>query len=332
MWIALVTWIATRTFTSATTLNNIHRVLSRVRHPRRGPVGDNLITIYPRFGPQLERLAESNLSHATSSLLADFQDAQCFFVAAVSIAVIYTTQTRSAQFTGAGDWGSMIQSQRFASQLGKAGLISIVLTLWSLQRRSMDSVYILLCSTIAGALAAVSSLQMEVIDAHYVRELLRNDGDAIDECGGNPALTSFCAILNARRYAEGPDYETICALAALALICCDKIGLFLLKRQCLHRNFRGAGAFDNVIFRFSPATLKSTRLVVSTIFTLFQAFIAVLVIMRIMEMHNVEYRTNGAAWNLGQVIAMLIWVPVLAKYIYTVLCKSSNFPSNLYAE
>lgn len=37
---------------------------------------------------------------------------------------------------------------------------------------------------------------------------------------------------------------------------------------------------------------------------------------------------RSTQWSMGQIIALAVWLPVVCKFLYTLLCKSSNHPRN----
>ncbi|GKU15570.1 unnamed protein product [Fusarium langsethiae] len=112
--------------------------------------------ILARQESALEFLGQTNLAHATSTFLAELHEAQCFFVAAIEIALI-NANSRPAVFTGADNWQSLLWNRDSIRFLAGMGVWPIILGQISLRRAELDSMYYLLLSTLAVTLAGVAA-------------------------------------------------------------------------------------------------------------------------------------------------------------------------------
>jgi hypothetical protein len=275
---------------------------------RRRQDGNHLAGGDSRLISYLEKLVDSNFTHATASIVADFHEAQCFFVAATSIAVIYAGQTGGAQFSGSEDWASLVLNENLASALGRQGIISVALTQLILVRLSMDSDYALLCSTLAVGLGLANSLRVREFDADGVHEIFGEEKKGLHECGGNPSLTTFCASRDGLAFAPLGGFLfnlgfAATAVAVLPICWCSKIS----QHNAMGDPSSFKSHFAGTLFTACPLAL----LIFTTTDTGYGSATSAL-------------WSNDGTWNVGQVIAVLLWVPLLAKYFYTLLCKREN--------
>lgn len=321
-WLALAIWVVIRILSLATTFRHINRVFRREGFQ----IGESFSTAFLHAETFLKRIADSNICHATASLVADFHEAQCFLVAATSIAIIRARDTGSAQFAGSKNWASLNINESLAAGLGVRGIFSVILTQLILQRLSMDSVYSLLCATLASILAAVQTSQQQTFTATRVHQLFDNDGQGLDECGNNPPLTAFCGSEFSGTFgARETNFATVWSIMAssLTLLWCYKIGPSLVKLEGIQRKIWRIKMGDSVDFRTPEGAVIAAKLFVWIGFTAFQILLAMLLIVNGAYNHDLYW--GSATWNVGQVIAVLIWAPIFAKYLYTLICKSTIF-------
>ncbi|KAF5680270.1 hypothetical protein FDENT_8473 [Fusarium denticulatum] len=154
---------------------------------RKGTPGRNLLT--HRISG-LERLERTNLAHATSTFLAELHEAQCFFVVAIEIALI-NASSRSAIFTGAENWQSLLWNRDSVQFLAGMGAWPIILGQISLRRAELDSMYYLLLSTLALVLAGVAADTASNPDPDRIYKMFQGQ-NTLQECGGHPSLRTFC--------------------------------------------------------------------------------------------------------------------------------------------
>ncbi|KAF5643551.1 tol [Fusarium tjaetaba] len=163
------------------TSTSIFTHLFRKRNP-----GPNLLT---HRVSGLERLERTNLAHATSIFLAELHEAQCFFVVAIEIALI-NASSRSAIFTGAENWQSLLWNRDSVQFLAGMGAWPIILGQISLRRAELDSMYYLLLSTLALVLAGVAADTAANPDPDRIYKMFQGQ-NTLQECGGNPSLRTF---------------------------------------------------------------------------------------------------------------------------------------------
>lgn len=278
----------------------------------------------------LQGIGESNLAHSTSTLLVDFQEAQCFFVIAVQISVLYAN-SQGASFSGAQNWESLRVNREAVWSLANIGAWSISLTQITLFRSSMDSWYTLALSFVALVLAATASKLALLLDtADNVYKMFKNE-TGLDECGGNASMRTFCSAYSPIFTLGVPRNVMFINVPILGLLCFMKVWTgYIDADTSLSQGKRlNDKALDSTGSTKSLERVKRIALMLVTLF-LFSMEVLLLALLIIglqstqsMLVTLVEDETTNL-WNVGQVVAVLVWAPVLSKYTYSVLCKSTS--------
>lgn len=266
--------------------------------------------------------------------MVELGEAQCFYVITLAIAVIYS-DSQGAIFNGAENFPSIIKNQSvtlFVVYMASLPMITVQL---SLRYVSMDSVYTLFFTTLATALAGVAvTLKEKDISTDQARRMFMQDR-ALEECGGNPSLRALCDRTDATSLRiSRPSSDIWTALGVLACLWCLKLlqGRFSkIERLCSGalttngKSERSASAkallFIRVLVWLCPQ-LCSAVLLAAHLFFVCLTFVN---LARISGEMKSSYDDGYLPWNLGQVVAMLVWVPMLAKYTYAILCKFHFF-------
>lgn len=267
--------------------------------------------------------------HTTAAFLTEFHEAQCFFIFATSVALIYA-QKQPADFNGAENWQSLVDNQALLSILGLSGAAPLVLTQLTLHRLSMSSVYSLTCSTLALIMAGVAMTQLKEFDADRVHHMFRQ-AEGIEECGWSPSLRTFCATSYEDQ--KKSVVQIFPWLALLFVLWWIKIESMLSKGRGSYPARAKKQHLEDVfaLSRRATATEWTKDIVPRFVHLCIPVAHGIIVFIVI---RNLDYLRSSLGqgpsgedeWNIGQIIAMLIWVPVLAKYLYTVLCKCQIDP------
>jgi hypothetical protein len=202
----------------------------------------------------------------------------------------------------------------------------------------MDSIYTLVIFTTALILASVAATKTEgSASVGKVRSMLAKDA-ALPECGGNPSLRAMCEAATAGvRESTRSEYAVP---SYVALTCLVVLGYLWYLKIVRRRLYRWAQSFfDSVL----PETRRTSGSWVSRLpivkkllwlyrgmlklpLFVFQLIVAVWMSLSlqsiIAEVKASSEEDYDRPWNLGQVIALLAWVPVIAKYMYSLTCKS----------
>ncbi|KAG9250697.1 uncharacterized protein F5Z01DRAFT_753379 [Emericellopsis atlantica] len=299
-----------------------------------------LTSSYPRLDKSLLRLEKTNFSHATFSFAADFSEAQSFFVITIAIAIIYG-DNQDASFNGAHNWLSVNLNRHNAFSLSWYTPIPITITQVVLGLTAMDSIYSLVLSTTAMVLAVVASvLTQSQPDVSRVRDMLTKDKTIVrfPECGNNPSLRAFCGT-NGN---DGPSIGEIDPpglplvwpwLVLLGFLWYFKLrhrlrSMARLQLQHLQQRAQGSTAktrtllfLGRMVWLFE-AFLIRFALPVTLLILLFMTITVLASIQR--DIKDSSSSGSNLSWTLGQVVALLVWVPVLSKYFYTLIFGVEN--------
>lgn len=325
--LAVVLWFAVRLGTMKSTFPNLFR------RPEDGAAPNRLATLFERF-------SKTNFFYSTACFLADFHESQCFFIIAVSIALLYANG-QPASFNGAENWESLIINQDYINLIASAGALPPILTQLSLHRLGMDSVYGLLCSTVAVLMAGVTLTQLLVLRAEQVWVMFQDKHkQGLDDCGGNLSLRTYCTE-NPWPGTSRPSMTRILPwLSVLGLLGLLKARSLILERKDRPGPRKGNNSPDQPSSDREGALLALLRKragggfwvskigrAMKVILSLCQATLVGFVIYYIAAMgirSSTDAYSASSTWNVGQVIAVLVWAPVVARYLYTVFCESKT--------
>lgn len=272
-------------------------------------------------------LGESKLIHATLSLLVDFQEAQCFFVAAISVASILADR-HYLDFYIAPNLPSLVMNRLFVITLGNVGALQITLTQISLYRADMDSLYSLIISTITLLLAGFSASSTRGMGD---KEGLFENPPRLDACGGNPSIRRMCDPTSDFAHWELNERGICFYLIVWGILWFSK-GSHYTGWPTWFESRRNSATWNGQA-RWQRITMSGINLVTHTfkiILFLAELSLPPQICIGVSQIrgidndheHNAsEEGTDSGAWSFGQVSAVLIWLPVLVKYLYILLCK-----------
>ncbi|EXK84498.1 hypothetical protein FOQG_11513 [Fusarium oxysporum f. sp. raphani 54005] len=290
------------------TSTSIFTHLFRKRNP-----GPNLLT---HRVSGLERLERTNLAHATSTFLAELHEAQCFFVVAIEIALI-NASSRSAIFTGADNWQSLLWNRDSVQFLAGMGAWPIILGQISLRRAELDSMYYLILSTLALALAGVAADTAANPDPDRIYKMFQGQ-NTLEECGGHPSLRTFCVEERESIYwyvfPAGSIYAFLGLLAILwwarLWSLCNSPVSFVKRHKSLTKRQHEAWEW------FKWFVIKASLLGIHIAEAGALACICFGLAVIRAPLLNLLLRGETGTWSVGQLVAVLIWAPVISKYAH----------------
>jgi len=297
------------------TSTSIFTHLFRKRNP-----GPNLLT---HRVSGLERLERTNLAHATSTFLAELHEAQCFFVVAIEIALI-NASSRSAIFTGADNWQSLLWNRDSVQFLAGMGAWPIILGQISLRRAELDSMYYLILSTLALALAGVAADTAANPDPDRIYKMFQGQ-NTLEECGGHPSLRTFCVEERESIYwyvfPAGSIYAFLGLLAILwwakLWSMCNSPASFVKRHKSLSK--RQLEAWEWFKWFVIKASLLGIHIAEAGALACICFGLAVIRA----PLLNLLLRGETGTWSVGQLVAVLIWAPVISKYAHLAIRKLS---------
>ncbi|TXC02510.1 hypothetical protein FocTR4_00015536 [Fusarium oxysporum f. sp. cubense] len=298
------------------TSTSIFTHLFRKRNP-----GPNLLT---HRVSGLERLERTNLAYATSTFLAELHEAQCFFVVAIEIALI-NASSRSAIFTGADNWQSLLWNRDSVQFLAGMGAWPIILGQISLRRAELDSMYYLILSTLALALAGVAADTAANPDPDRIYKMFQGQ-NTLEECGGHPSLRTFCVEERESIYwyvfPAGSIYAFLGLLAILwwakLWSMCNSPASFVKRHKSLSK--RQLEAWEWFKWFVIKASLLGTHIAEAGALACICFGLAVIRA----PLLNLLLRGETGTWSVGQLVAVLIWAPVISKYAHLAILDQSS--------
>lgn len=257
-------------------------------------------------------------------LLADFHEGHCFFLVGLQIATLvasFADVTLLDTFT----IFSLDDARETNKNFSTLGLGLALLNQITLRRLHVSSIYTLLLTTLAAALTFTA--QQLAFDRHRITKIIPPDfPSAVPECGNMKSLMLYCdgeASSPYMNYSKPVHYFIMGFI--LTILWDSKI---LEEISCGIKS-----RFDE----FTKARAKRARDIatrcLSILVFLCEGYFfgySVMVIWSHLNYLKEGLYTglNAENWNIGQVLAVLVWLPVVFKYIYILICECSS-SSNL---
>lgn len=264
---------------------------------------------------RLQRKLAGSAQAATLRIIAiDFQEAQSFFVLAIQTATLLTF---SRFRTHTDPKIQYIVSTNTTYNMAVNGVLPVLFFQVCLQGKKMRSWYTVSLTTLCVVLSFVCL-------KNNPRPFRETFGDLVassrtDECGGNPHLKTMCYYF---RWKGNGDFSLleltqpilpvhILEILILPVLIVDHI-LFLLSEQAQDSGPRWADAkplrrAHDVWARVRAAVWLALRLVMLAFMFIYLATILKLL-----------YRLPSFSgfWSFGQIVALVVWAPVVWKYAY----------------
>jgi hypothetical protein len=139
--------------------NNHRRLLETVQQLQWSQAATTICLIYSTTRQVVRRPREFILFYATDCFMAEFAEAQSFYVIAIVIAIMYSN-TQGVSFNGAANYISVILNQKMVFSIAFFASLPILITQFCLFRIRMDSIYSFLFSTTALVLANVTTTSL----------------------------------------------------------------------------------------------------------------------------------------------------------------------------
>lgn len=323
--IALLTWALARIFTASRTIDSLAASLSRWRQWRCKQKGQSLRAAKPssRFRSRVKDLEQTNFANSTGTFLAEFQEAQCFFVVAIQAVVLYANY-KPANFTNAENVQDLFTNYNIARRLYSMQVWPIILTQISLRRVRLDSIYTLVLSSLALVLAAITRTS----DTHPLNrdwDEMFKDHNSLPACGHHTSLRTYCKLehkdeTGLTKWPTHIDPMVASAMSAiLAVLWWEKLWPLFRTKYLDQHNWLDRPQRKRLFARTSRKISKTTP---AFLFG-FEALLIYFITQGLVDMPIRVSLWNGknVEWNTGQAIAMLVWAPVLAKYLYLIRCR-----------
>lgn len=286
--------------------------------------------------PQRQFL-ESAFGVAAITSVAEFHEVQCYFV--ISIQLATQLNFNSAEPKAAGNsstsFGEAIFNSEASIVLSITSIPPVLLTQFLLQRAGMHWWYTFIAMS-ATVLMAVITYNRQAVLMVSTDGLWQNlvQEQAVSSCGTNPAPIVYCGLFDDLGFTTmGTIPIYVCCLVGLVTwvgLLVDQIAFTIHhKFPLVERKVRLLGCVAR-----SSQTYKQDRVrrwLVGAFFTFADAILVFNLTMYVVLLAIAIGETDVndlRSWGFGQVVAVMVWTPTVAKYFYYLACKSPNLGSN----
>jgi hypothetical protein len=287
--------------------------------------------------PWRKAISENRFIVSVTSTMVDLQEAQTLFAAVISVATIAafsgTTGTGLANILTLFSW---IFNHYISVGLVTAGMYPILLVQLLLNERGPRWWYTTLLMVLNWILMIAATQGHEVDDIGFERHLKETSG--VEQCGGNPGPMSYC---REPHYNSGMIFLPITRRTRViihlisAFLVVDRI-LWVWQYWRHNRSQKVAGPglqsqtqgtggsekMNSIFARFQSAIEVVAKFVwpALELLTFAMMVVSLYELTKLMSLHTGE---NAAAWSLGQLVAVAVWLPVVFKFGSLVIGESS---------
>lgn len=278
------------------------------------------------------RLAQTRLNAATITSLVEFQEVQAFFVIAIQIATLATSQIEGRSSSGSNSFAEVLLNAQMVQSLAVNSILPVVLVQCILQREGMLWWYSFgLTSTTVLLAEVVRAPSMSRVSSFETLWHNFKEASPVEACGGLPNPMTYCNMDNYNaRYEdwEGTGVALAFVYIAIASLLIDmvlavprvqKVVDFYLCRVDLAADRHELRGLLFLVLRnyLWPCFREFWWLGVQTALLAFviSYFTEVLIMgLSIDLMHFGKF-------NYGQLISVMVWAPTLGKFVYFSICE-----------
>ncbi|KAF3767123.1 hypothetical protein M406DRAFT_328223 [Cryphonectria parasitica EP155] len=273
---------------------------------------------WQRAGEHQRNLSRSRAAAALTSALVEFQEMQGFFVASIQLAtlMIFASSDHSAMLSSTSSFAEAVMNVEIVQMLSISGVLPVLFTQVGLMRLGVRWWYLTCIMVIVFSTAIIISQKSLMPDYNTLWSYFTEESP-IAMCGGNPSPMTYCL-----------DSLNVIDQAVSSM----NSGLFvgfivapaLVADQAWHsldRNGRMTALLDK--WELSSATALMLRRRVWPLFRTVAWFgleFALLIYVGMYLKSVIDILqfvgTSASDWTFGQLIAIMVWAPVIGKYVY----------------
>lgn len=281
------------------------------------------------------RLAQTRLNAATITSLVEFQEVQAFFVIAIQIATLATSQIEGRSSSGSSSFAEVLLNAQMVQSLAVNSILPVVLTQCILQREGMLWWYSFgLTSTTVLLAQAVQTPSMSRVSNFDTLWQNFKEGSPVESCGGLPNPMTYCNMDNFNaRYEDwnGTGVAMAFVYIAVASLLIDMLATVPRVQKVISFHlFRVSVAADRHELRgFMFLVLKNYLWPCFREFWWFgvQAGLLAFVVSYFAEVLIMGFSVDLMHlrnFNYGQLISVMVWAPTLGKFVYYSICEYST--------
>ena len=261
------------------------------------------------------------------SSTVEFQEVQVYFVASVQVATLITYNPETTGSTGANNtsFAAVLLNSGLAALLNINSLSCILLAQCSLQRARMHWWYTFVMMTFAFILTVVIFARRNILmpPADGLWEKFKGDV-LLPLCGDNPSPMTYCKPPRETKFLDNAvQGYAVCGLGALVWVglLIDQLAFTVSKRYPVVA--KSISNPKHMLQRKSKIWRSMSAAYWFTVEFLLLVLAVYNVVVLGLILEGVDI-SDIANWSFGQYIAVMIWVPTIAKFTYFNICKSTS--------
>lgn len=267
-------------------------------------------------------LRRLRLHAATIITLVEFQETQSFLIGAIQIAALVTFRSSRSSDNPVSSFQEAITDNQMVIMLGANGIYPIILVQTVLRRYDRRGWYLLGLLWINTVLAIVIiQRQNELTSTFDTAFNMIKDQGTISECGGNPNPMTYCNV-------EGSvvimtSFDNILVYCTVSLLTIDRLVPLLRQSHFWKRCAAKTGIVwyyeQHKWFRVVVKTFRSIVWLGWSVIDVFLLYFITYYLYSLVSANGTFYNnaaSDSQAWTFGQLIAVLVWLPVATKFVY----------------
>jgi hypothetical protein len=290
------------------------------------------------------RLSQWHLYQATVATLRDFQDVQIFFIGAIQIATLSTFRPKasaSSDINSVNSFGAAIMDSELVQMLAVNSLIPLLLVQSMIQRgdryklrktvqkrrRLSITWYTFILVWVTVIFAIIVHARRDKLIANYedLFETFKRE-KAVEACGGNPNPMVYCNVDNDLDTRFNAGIPVI--YLAISLLTID----FLVYHVPSWRRWNPSQRMEDAMNPTQVHVFKWVkkchwRILTKTIWFLLECSLLASSAVYLADILAITHAMTGGSnswgatnswgsWSFGQLIAVMVWVPTLFKFIF----------------
>lgn len=278
------------------------------------------------------RLAQTRLNAATITSLVEFQEVQAFFVIAIQIATLATSQIQGRSSSGSNSFAEVLLNAQMVQSLAVNSILPVVLIQCILQREGMLWWYSIgLTSTTVLLAEIVRAPSMSRVSDFETLWQNFKEASPVEACGGLPNPMTYCNMDNYQaKYEDWKGTGVALAFVYIAVVSLlvdlvstvprvhNVINLYLSRVSLVADRYEIRGLLFLVLKKYLWPCFRE--------FWWFgvQAGLLAIVISYFAEVLIMAFSVdlmNFGNFNYGQLISVMVWAPTLGKFIYFSICE-----------
>lgn len=275
-------------------------------------------TPWQRAGEHQRHLKRSRPAAALTSALVEFQEVQTFFVISIQFAtlIIFAGSDHAAMLSSTDSFAEAVTNVQIVQMLSINGMLPVLFTQIGLMRLGIRWWYMMTLVLGVFVTGLVVS-QQSLMPTYTTLWTYFTEESPIDMCGGNPSPMTYCLDS-----LEGLN-ATLNRMNSGLVVGCMVIVALLMDQiwHSLNRNGRMTEGLDNWEITNSKVLFLRRRLAPVLLGVVWFGLEFALLIYVGIYLKSVIgilkfVGTSSSDWTFGQLVAIMVWAPVIGKYLY----------------